>query len=1160
MSETNSRSEGKEWTPQQLLNEVRGDEFRVISERRKVMNAGDPADPESLIGLAFSGGGIRSAAFNLGVLQSFFIRGLLRHVDYLSTVSGGSYIGSWFSSLLRQNDCGALSRGNKFLRQRLTGQDGKQPPEVIRLARNGKYLDRMDKVWNHFSIGLIYNNLALLSVLVFVCLAVAYCWRAMDEEPVVRWLYNGAHYTLVPVGPDEPDPRTGFNMNYILKETVRPFLPAVVLGLLWFLVWSLPYVWALFRTALPRRGAGQGAAAAFFLVAPVSLVATGLLAVALVATLLVSLGLFVLLLLTDTWAGVLVALFWIVLAGVLIPQLARKKTWRGRLARVSDVLFVLAVAALAVGVTVYLAIPVQNMAPPGTRPTTVEQSSGWTQKVVYPLLGILLTALTPFLRPKRLLQSGLNPKSALEGWVFTVATSALLCGVPLALVWLFARHNFAARFALPATGSFWTANHPPDRKQRLEGGDLLDLNDFKKKLAAEKGIWDPGAFIRKRIQDQQNLPVLAAWWKREAEEMDQKDECGEDVAVVWPGWRLVRFVSRASEAVRKDLAQVLSDNVLADAGFTWRMWDKGTQGETKPEDFDKGALYRSVLSGHPSADQIAQMMTLAKAREFNATSPELNRLLFEAYYGRIVFRQDQILRPNVIDRDQAWRRFWILATGLLALGGCLFVNLNATSMHNFYRERLAETFIRREQDAPGPLLLKDLTSNTAVRGGPYLLISATVNHHPTEPAPSKQDPENLGQTGTEGFLLSPLYCGASSSNLDYEPTETYWGGRLRLSDAMTISGAAVSPFQVTSWFILVLMVLANARTGQWVPRPCGMKGRQDDFGEWLAALLAGTFGPTFLGLALGEVLHLIPYVSGGKGEADAGPRRAALAEEKGPGGPDAKKKTRPRPLYFLTDGGHHENLGLWPLLERRCRLIFVSDASEDGTSGFADLLRVIRRARFERGIQITGDLSSADDSEHDRTAFLKGMELPTELPPEYKDPLADLLELLRSWDEPTNEQLKRQDADGNLPPGYRRSNRHFFLSKIKYPDVPEPAYLIYLKPTLTGDEAADLQGYASQNRGFPHHPTADQLYDEDRFESYRQLGEHIGARLCEEFENCKLLHTLWDCSTILPVHADATLNRLLEQQNAALEQLVAEKARRNGQSKPAEPVPAAGRR
>jgi hypothetical protein len=52
-------------------------------------------EPRHLVGLALSGGGIRSATFNLGVLQGLQEFDLLRHVDYLSTVSGGGFIGSW---------------------------------------------------------------------------------------------------------------------------------------------------------------------------------------------------------------------------------------------------------------------------------------------------------------------------------------------------------------------------------------------------------------------------------------------------------------------------------------------------------------------------------------------------------------------------------------------------------------------------------------------------------------------------------------------------------------------------------------------------------------------------------------------------------------------------------------------------------------------------------------------------------------------------------------------------------------------------------------------------------------------------------------------------------------------------------------------------------
>lgn len=56
-----------------------------------------------LVGLAISGGGIRSATFGLGVLQGLQELDLLRKVDYLSTVSGGGYIGSWLTANVKRS-------------------------------------------------------------------------------------------------------------------------------------------------------------------------------------------------------------------------------------------------------------------------------------------------------------------------------------------------------------------------------------------------------------------------------------------------------------------------------------------------------------------------------------------------------------------------------------------------------------------------------------------------------------------------------------------------------------------------------------------------------------------------------------------------------------------------------------------------------------------------------------------------------------------------------------------------------------------------------------------------------------------------------------------------------------------------------------------------
>ena len=59
--------------------------------------------PQDRFGLALSGGGIRSATFNLGLLQSLDQLGVLKHLDYLATVSGGGYVGGFWTAWLRRN-------------------------------------------------------------------------------------------------------------------------------------------------------------------------------------------------------------------------------------------------------------------------------------------------------------------------------------------------------------------------------------------------------------------------------------------------------------------------------------------------------------------------------------------------------------------------------------------------------------------------------------------------------------------------------------------------------------------------------------------------------------------------------------------------------------------------------------------------------------------------------------------------------------------------------------------------------------------------------------------------------------------------------------------------------------------------------------------------
>src|SRR5687767_14639032 len=75
-------------------------ELTAINERR-VGSGTDMAAP--IVGVALSGGGIRSATFCLGLFQALARQRLIRRIDFLSTVSGGGYFGSFLGAALSRS-------------------------------------------------------------------------------------------------------------------------------------------------------------------------------------------------------------------------------------------------------------------------------------------------------------------------------------------------------------------------------------------------------------------------------------------------------------------------------------------------------------------------------------------------------------------------------------------------------------------------------------------------------------------------------------------------------------------------------------------------------------------------------------------------------------------------------------------------------------------------------------------------------------------------------------------------------------------------------------------------------------------------------------------------------------------------------------------------
>jgi hypothetical protein len=77
----------------------------------------------------------------------------------------------------------------------------------------------------------------------------------------------------------------------------------------------------------------------------------------------------------------------------------------------------------------------------------------------------------------------------------------------------------------------------------------------------------------------------------------------------------------------------------------------------------------------------------------------------------------------------------------------------------------------------------------------------------------------------------------------------------------------------------------------------------------------------------------------------------------------------------------------------------------------------------------------------------------------------------------------RQQKDGY-------SLGHCAIGRIAYSNG-SIGHLIYLKASVSGDEAVGITQYRSSHPSFPHESTADQFFSEDQFESYRQLGLHV---------------------------------------------------------------------
>jgi hypothetical protein len=129
-----------------LPDELWNAENRLIYQRRHEASAQEPQQPDRIendhvVGLALSGGGIRSATISVGILQALAKHKCLSRIDYLSTVSGGGYAGAFLGGLYErwQKPAADESRADAHKRVETALQDPKGHP-IDWLRENGRYL------------------------------------------------------------------------------------------------------------------------------------------------------------------------------------------------------------------------------------------------------------------------------------------------------------------------------------------------------------------------------------------------------------------------------------------------------------------------------------------------------------------------------------------------------------------------------------------------------------------------------------------------------------------------------------------------------------------------------------------------------------------------------------------------------------------------------------------------------------------------------------------------------------------------------------------------------------------------------------------------------------------------------------------------------------
>jgi hypothetical protein len=385
--------------------------------------------------------------------------------------------------------------------------------------------------------------------------------------------------------------------------------------------------------------------------------------------------------------------------------------------------------------------------------------------------------------------------------------------------------------------------------------------------------------------------------------------------------------------------------------------------------------------------------------------------------------------------------------------------LNLSSLHTFYKARLVRSYLgatnnlrfsgRGAISALEPIDAYELTTSNVrnvgkvtpeddisladygphLAGGPVHIINTCVNQ--------TADPKGrLFNRDRKGLLFSVRAGGDSRLSLEGWRGEFRGIRQLSLGAWLAISGAAAAPGlgARTQSGLAALLTFAGVRLGYWLS-PVERRGTP-------------VAGSSFMGRALKGMVN----------------KSSALLQEL-----SAKFSAGPEDNWYVSDGGHFENTGVYALLLERASVIVLADCGADPGYSFEDVENLVRKARIDLDIVITFRQPRDPSS------------LASTISPAIKNAWSSSARYFG-----TLQNLADDENETCLA-----------LATVEYPGKGSsgPAILILVKPNTFRSVSMDVANYKRQNPKFPQEPTGDQFFSENQWESYFSLGTDLGRCL-----------------------------------------------------------------